>query len=147
MTLGYKIQYPKSWHISEHSNASANIFATFFNSSDNSVLVIILKSPTKQTFEEFTSGLLHNISSATSDRNEAFRDHLELMSTAKTARTTISGIDAWKITTYSVIPLLVKCGLSKTTMHTVFNFGSDDVNGMIYEPVFQKMVNSFQIIK
>lgn len=143
ITLGYKIQYPESWHVSNLPNATI----TSFNSSDNSVHVIVGKWPTNQTFEQFSSGLIHNITSYTKTMNEVFRETPELITTVETNRTTLSGIDAWKITRTSAEATVYEIWTVKNNYAYGILFGADHVNTMVYWPVFQKMVNSFQFIK
>ena len=143
MTLGYKIQYPKSWLISYYPNSTI----TFFNSSDNSVHVMIATVPTNQTFEQYSSRLIHNITNNTRNMNEAFRDTPELISTVETDRATLSGMDAWKITMATGIATFYEIWTVKNNYVYGIIFGADHVNNIVYGPVFQKMVNSFLIIK
>jgi hypothetical protein len=143
MTLGYKIQYPKSWHISYYPNSTI----TFFSSSDNSVRVMVGIVPTNQTFEQFSSGLIRNITNNTRLINEVFRDRPELITTVGTNRTSLSGMDAWKITSATSIGTVYQIWTVKNNYVYSILFGADLVNNMVYGPVFQKMVNSFLIIK
>jgi hypothetical protein len=141
--FGYKIQYPKSWHVFERPDANT----TFFKSSDNSVSVGVSIIPTHQTFERFSSGLIHNMTSLIRGLNELTADsgNLQLISTVETDRATLSGMDAWKMTSNSGNFTSYLIWTVKNNYVYTIKFSSDHVNGIVYEPVFQKMVNSFVI--
>ena len=147
--FGYKIQYPKSWHVSEVPYATANAIVTYFNSTDNAVVVIVVVVPTNKTFEQFSVEAIHSITSITKIMNEAYRDMgmTGLISTVETGKATISGMDAWKVTTVSSNFTSIQIWTVKNNYAYSINFVSEHLNSIVYEPVFQRMVNSFQIIK
>ena len=143
--FGYNIQYPRSWYVTELPSRTY----TFFNSSDNSAIVIVDVYPTNRTFEQFSSGMIHNFTSSIKSLNELSRDIglPGLASTIKTDKATLSGIDAWKVSRAGSDYTAYHIWTVKNNYVYLINFHSDHINGIIYEPVFQKMVNSFQIIK
>jgi hypothetical protein len=149
--FGFKMQYPKSWIVSDLSNASVHhsIFGamTLFNSSDNSVVVGTFIQPTNQTFEQFNSERMHNMTSLNESMNKLSKKMglPGIYTSVKIDKATISGLDAWKMTMSGSNDTSYDMWTVKNNYVYGINFGSDNLNILVYGPIFQKMVNSIVI--
>jgi hypothetical protein len=143
-TLGFKVNYPSSWNISQST------WGILLHPQGNDAISLGVRSePSNSTFEEYSSDEIHFSTMASKNTND-FAEKFgmpELLSTISTDRTNISGLDAWRITTIDHNSTSSVVWTVKDNRVYTIGFHSDPIDAAVYEPLFQKIVDSFEIVK